>query len=162
MRKFTDGKQHTWTVEVTVNALKRARDLVDVDLLSDAGLQRLSEDLLTAVDVLYAVIKPQADQLGVSDEDFGERLAGQIEPALDALYGGLEDFFRSAGRTGLATLIQLTREAINKADREATVKLTSERTSRAIQAVLKRASDQTDQQLDKLIYGSTSTEQPAA
>ena len=97
MKSFTDNKGRTWTLEVTVATVKRVRALCKVDLYSIVELdknnkpsaellERLSSDPVLLVDVLFAVCKPQADKLGITDEDFGESMAGDaIEHATTAL-----------------------------------------------------------------------------
>ena len=81
MKSFTDNKGRTWTLEVNVAAIKRVRGLCKVDLNSIVEvdsenrptahlLEQLSSDPVLLVDVLYAICKPEADKLGVSDEDF--------------------------------------------------------------------------------------------
>lgn len=108
MKSFTDNKGRTWTLEVTVATVKRVRALCRVELNSIVELdknnkpsaellERLSSDPVLLVDVLYAVCKPQADKLGITDEDFGEAMAGDaIEHATTALLEEVIDFFPEA------------------------------------------------------------------
>jgi hypothetical protein len=102
MKTFTDSQGRTWTVVVNVSAVKRVRDLLDVDLLDVAGgdlLARLADDLCLLVDVVYALCKPEADAKGVSDEDFGKGMVGGVlDKAASALMQELLDFFPSAQR----------------------------------------------------------------
>lgn len=111
MRSFNDNKGRTWTVEVTVASIKRVKAMVGVFLpavLDDdaALLKRLGSDVVLVCDVLYVLVKPQADAAGVSDEKFGESLAGDaIGSATAALMEALIDFFPDARRRGL--LMQL-------------------------------------------------------
>jgi hypothetical protein len=102
MKTFTDSQGRTWTVTVNVSAIKRARDLLDVDLLDVAGgdlLARLADDPCLLVDVLYAICKPEADAKGITDEDFGKGMVGGVlDKAASALMQELLDFFPSAQR----------------------------------------------------------------
>ena len=93
MPTFTDTAGRTWTVTVNVSGIKRVRDLLAVDLLDVANgdlLSRLADDPVLLVDVLYALLKPEADARGVTDEDFGRGLAGGVlDEASSALMKGL-------------------------------------------------------------------------
>ncbi len=95
MKTFTDNADRTWNVEVNVSSIRRVRGLLDVDLaqLDKDLLARLSGDPVLLADVLYALCKPQADRDGVSDEQFGEGLAGEsIDTATEALMVELVNF----------------------------------------------------------------------
>ena len=111
MRTFNDGAGRTWTVALNLNAVKRVKSLLEVNLLElDQGtpplLTRLDTDLILLCDVIYCVVKPEADALKVSDEDFGRALGGDaILAAHNALMEELGDFFRQLGRSHLAKAI---------------------------------------------------------
>ena len=81
MAAFTDCKGDKWQVRVDVSAVRRLRDLLEVDLLGDESLQeflpRVFVDFVFLADVLYVVMKPELDSKGITDEDFGRRLAGE-------------------------------------------------------------------------------------
>lgn len=101
MKVFNDTGGREWTVSVTVAAVRRVKDLAGVNLLDlsaggkpeDSLAYRLFADPVLLVDVLWSVIKPQADQHGVTDEQFGEAMAGDcIEEATEALLAELVNF----------------------------------------------------------------------
>jgi hypothetical protein len=100
MRSFRDTEGRTWNVQVNAAAGKRARTLTRFDLLApNVGevMQKMLGDMVLLVDVLYAICKPQADALKVSDEDFGEAMAGDaIEKAAEVLLAELTDFTPNA------------------------------------------------------------------
>ena len=115
MPTFTDTAGRAWTVVVTVSGIKRVRDLLSVDLLDVANgdlLSRLADDPVLLVDVLYALLKPEADARGVTDEDFGRALVGGVlDEASSALMKGLLDFFPSAQRArALARMVRKIEE----------------------------------------------------
>ena len=102
---------------VDVNALKRVRDHLGVDLgqpfqpPDDPVLYRICRDPILAVDVLYCVVKPQADERDMSSWDFGSALAGgTVRQAIDALMAGLVNFFQNLGRTDAAEGLPKLRE----------------------------------------------------
>lgn len=106
MQSFVDLKGRTWDVAITVEAMKRVKRLTGVDLCDHrAALGRLTNDLPLLCDVLFAVLKPQADSLGVSDEQFGEGLAGDvIAAATDAFLDAWVAFSPPGQRAVLARL----------------------------------------------------------
>lgn len=106
MRTFTDTHGRIWTIAITIDAVKRVRALTGTDLLAVAGgdlLERLSSDPVLLADVLYAVVKPEANAQQVSDTDFGRALAGDaIGAATTALLQDVVDFFPAPKRALLA------------------------------------------------------------
>ena len=79
MQTFRDNAGRTWTVAIDVAAIKRVRSLIGYDLLAvldGTGTQALVSDPVLLVDVLYALCRPEADRLAVTDEDFGRSMAG--------------------------------------------------------------------------------------
>lgn len=103
MKTFTDNAGRTWTIAVNVDAMKRVKGLLGVDLMEAVEgklLERLSGDPVLLCDVVYALVKPQADQASVSDEDFGRSMAGDaIDLATAAFLEELVDFFPSRRRS---------------------------------------------------------------
>jgi hypothetical protein len=83
-------------------AVKRVRGLVGVDLykLVEDGYQalaRLASDPVALADVLYCLVKDEADARGITDEEFGRGLAGDaILLAANAFVEELIDFFPDA------------------------------------------------------------------
>jgi len=105
VQTFTDNAGRTWTLSLTLGAAERVKALVGVDLLEpcDAGdpplLTRLGTEVALLCDVIFALIKPQADGQGVSDEQWAEAMGGDaILAAQQAFYEELTCFFRSLGR----------------------------------------------------------------
>ena len=96
MQTFRDNAGRTWTVSVDVAAIKRVRALAGFDLLSvldGKGIDRLVLDPVLLCDVLCAACRPEAERLGVTDEDFGRAMAGDaIEHATRALMEELVSF----------------------------------------------------------------------
>jgi len=120
MKTFIDNAGRTWTVSITVNAIKRVRGLLDVDLLEVVGgklIDRLITDPVLLCDIVYAVCKPEADAQGVSDEDFGKAMAGDaIEHATTALLEELVSFSPSPrDRANLKKVLETTQRVMDKA-----------------------------------------------
>jgi len=123
MKTFTDNAGRAWTVSLTIDAAKRVKGLLDVNLLElEAGdpplLTRLGTDVILLCDVIFALVKPQADAASVSDEEFAAALGGEtILAAQTAFYEELVDFFRKLGRTDLAKAVDAQRRMIDLAVR---------------------------------------------
>ncbi len=120
MRTFTDNAGRTWTVAINVDAIKRVRDLLNVDLLEilDGKLiEKLYRDPVLLCDVVYAACKPEADAKGVSDEDFGRAMAGDaIEHATKALLEELVGFSPSPrDRANLRRILETTWNVMDRA-----------------------------------------------
>lgn len=93
---FKDSADREWQVDITVNTIKRVRELTEIDLasLDHALLKDILTDPIDLCNVLYAIVKPQADAQDVTPENFGEALVGNaIERATDALLEALVNFF---------------------------------------------------------------------
>lgn len=121
MTTFQDAEKRTWQVGLTVDSIKRVKALLQVDLTEPlAGepplMTRLALDVILLCDVLFALVKPQADAAGVTDEQFGASLGGEaIIAAHDALMEAWVDFFRNLRRTHLVTAIEKQAELVRAA-----------------------------------------------
>ena len=97
MQTFKDNQDRSWEVALSVNAIKRVKGTLEIDLLEVIEgklLERLAGDPVLLCDVVFVVCQPQADKLGISDEDFGRAMAGEaIDAATAALLEELVDFF---------------------------------------------------------------------
>lgn len=116
MATFRDGAGREWQLSVTVATVKRVKETTGVHLtkLVDDQFKPL-HDLLTdpveLVNTVFAMIQPQAQQIGITDEQFGESLTGDsVEQMAKAFVEALVDFFPS--RQG-----QLLKNLIAKAER---------------------------------------------
>ena len=96
MKTFKDNAGRTWTVQVDVSAIRRVRTALKVNLTSAdfaSVLEKVLSDPVLLCDVLYVIVKPEADAKGVSDEDFGRAMAGDsIEHATQAFLEELASF----------------------------------------------------------------------
>ena len=101
-RSYTDNAGHRWQISVTVSTIRRVRDEAGVDLAAagrtapggESVLERLATDPVLLADVLYAIVRPEAEAREVTPEQFGEALAGDaVEAAADALVEEIVDFF---------------------------------------------------------------------
>jgi hypothetical protein len=126
MHAFTDTAGRIWKLEINVSTVRRVRGLVKVDLvgLVEDGLAPLNKLLTDAValcDVLYAIVQPQAEERGVTDEQFGSALAGDVlGNAADEFVEELIDFFHEPQRDALRTVWTKAKEVQAKIVEQAT------------------------------------------
>ncbi|MGD8453660.1 MAG: hypothetical protein PVJ57_17750 [Phycisphaerae bacterium] len=120
MKVFKDNENREWQLAVNVNAMKRVRGLLDVnllDFLDNRIVERFYGDPVLLCDVIYAICKPQADAAGVSDEDFGRAMAGDaIDAATKALLKELVNFCPSPrDRANLNRVLDVTQTVMDRA-----------------------------------------------
>ncbi len=102
MKTFTDTTGRAWTVTVNVDAIKRVRDALGVNLAKVVDdnfklLAEVVEDPIRLVDVLYVLCCEQADAQKISDVDFGRAMSGDsLMMAADAFIEAITDFFPNA------------------------------------------------------------------
>ena len=126
MRTFSDNAGRTWTLAINVDAVRRVRSIVNVDLLEAVEgklIEKLVGDPILLCDVIYVICKPEADQRSVSDEDFGRSMAGDaIDHATTSLLEELVDFFPKSRRALLTKALgkfrQLETKAIQLVDKQ--------------------------------------------
>jgi len=141
MSRFKDAQGDEWNVVVNGATIKRALDLLKLDLgrLTESFdgkpplLTRLDLEVALLVDVLYCVCLPQADQRGIKDEEFAERLDGEaLYRAHEALLEALADFFQKRRRTEVVRAIAIQRTTVARAVELAEQAISSEEFARLI------------------------------
>jgi len=130
MRTFTDNAGRLWTIVINVAMVKRVRGLVSLDLfkLLDDGAKPLGEllsDPVRLADVLYCLCRDEAEKKQLTDEDFGQALAGDaIALAGEAFVEELIDFFPDAkGRESLRRLVAASKKLTAKLLEHAQIKI---------------------------------------
>jgi hypothetical protein len=122
MPTFKDAKGRSWEVVVSVDTIKRLRSMLEVDLLKviepeNDVMRNLLLDPIYLANVLYVTVRPEADRLKVTDEDFGQGLFGEaLDAAMKAFMEALADFFRGpVHRTALKEMVARVFETERKA-----------------------------------------------
>ena len=144
MKTFTDNAGRTWTIAINVDAIKRVRGTLDVNLLEVVEgtlIERLIRDPVLLCDVVYAVCKPEADEKGVSDEEFGRAMAGDaIVHATKALLEELVGFSPSPrDRANLTRVLETTWKVMDKARDLIEARLESGELDRVVEQALASA-----------------------
>lgn len=146
MAKFTDNEGRDWIVRVDVGTVKRVRATLDIDLADMTGetAERLADDPVALVDVLYLVCRDQVADRKLSDEDFGRGLMGDpIDDASAALLEAIADFFPARKRALLQKVLAKTAKARARAMEMSTAKLDDPDLDRKINEAMARELDRT-------------------
>ncbi|MEI8197016.1 MAG: hypothetical protein WCI73_14045, partial [Phycisphaerae bacterium] len=121
MARFTDRQGREWVLDLSVQDLKTVRSELDLNLFDAfADNYRSYNDLVSnperLVAVVYLLCQRQAQVAGVSPEDFGAAIAGDVLASLgDAFTEALIDFFPNArGREVLRATVQKAREVMDE------------------------------------------------
>ncbi len=150
---WTDSENRSWSCTITVATVKRVQQLAEVNLLEafDGLLMKLADDPVSLANVLYAVCKLQADERGVTDEQFGELLGGEtIEGATTALVQGIIDFFPSQRRQILKQIWAKTQKARQAVTDLAVEKVESPQLDELQTLELQAAGAEFDRRIEKL------------
>ena len=83
MRTFADAQGREWTLDLNIASLRKLRaraatveTLKNVDLLDYAGVLLSLSDPFFSADLLFETLREDADERGISAEDFGASLRG--------------------------------------------------------------------------------------
>lgn len=148
MQTFTDNTGRTWSLTINVDAIKRVRGLLDVDLMQAIDgklLERLVTDPVLLCDVVYALCKPEADAKSITDEQFGQSMAGDaIDAATTALLEELVGFFPQAKRQVLRKALDKLKVLETKVFDAVTARLDSGEIDRMLEAELNKVNLRVD------------------
>ena len=172
MRVFQDAKSTEWTIDLNASTLRRVQALLSINLTlpndKDAVTgqtlgERIVRDTMLVVDVLWAVCKPQAETLGLTEEQFAERLGGgTLRAAKTVLIEEWADFFQKLGQDEMAQAIAKTAELQTAIGAETLKQI--ERLSLAIMGqvgpLLTAEGDKALAELTRTLSGESSTNSP--
>ena len=113
MEKFKDTEGKEWEIKITISTIKHVRNELKVDLSDLESIRVLGNDICLLVDCIYTCCKEEADKSGITDQQFGERMAGEsIERASDAFMDELINFFPAQKANLLRKTLARTREIL--------------------------------------------------
>lgn len=151
MRNFKDTKGRDWVLHVDVGALKRVRDLTNVDLWNfEKESARLFGDPILLSQVLYALCRDQCLKRTITDgdgnqrtmieEDFWGGMDGDtLYAAANTLTDAVVDSFHESRRTAMRALLTKREEVEQKIKAKAMTqieKLTADQLIQAMESVL--------------------------
>lgn len=115
MAQFTDNAGDEWRVEISMGTIKELQTKLNVDvgkLLSD-GFKQLADllaDPIRYFSVLSIVLAEQAEQRGLTEEQFARRFTGSVfSESQHAFIEGLADFYPSQQRKAILALLAKSR-----------------------------------------------------
>ena len=121
MQSFQDRHGRQWQIDLTIGAVARVKkssggkfDLLNPSATVDGKelFALLDDDLATVYEVLWHIVEPQAERLGVTADAFGDGLAADvILAAQSVLFSEWLDFFRLLQRPDAAKALELMRAA---------------------------------------------------
>jgi uncharacterized protein YuzB (UPF0349 family) len=119
MKPFQTSDGAKYEIAVNVATVKRVRDLTGINLLGLVGDQKavseLFEDDVKFCEVLCAVVRPQLEAAGKSDDDFFAAINGDvIETAAEALLAEIVNFFQEPRRSLLRKAMEKYQTAYRK------------------------------------------------
>jgi len=122
MKMFQDAADRQWNLRITIGAVERVKEEIDggPDLLALAEGEpslatRLEIEPALLCHVIFALVKPQADAMQVTDKAFCEAVdAKTFTEAAAAFWGELCDFFQMLGRSDLVRLIEAQHQVLEK------------------------------------------------
>jgi len=111
MKTFKDSAGRNWTITINVDTVKRLIAGINVNLceLNEGDpplILALERDASRLFDVVFEVIRPQAETLGVTAQQLAAGIDGpSLAEMATAFWGELADFFRPL-RPATAKMIQ--------------------------------------------------------
>jgi len=140
MHTFNDSLGRTWSITINVDAVRRVRSMININLLDAVEgklFERLVGDPVVLCDILYVLCQPEAQVKNVTDEDFGRALGGDVlDHATTALLEELVDFFPSGKRSVFRKALDKLKKLEGLALQVANHKLESDELEQKMMAVL--------------------------
>ena len=113
---FQDSEDRAWAINLTFGDFKRVLTLTEVNLAKpgkhvskESDLAKLDEDSwptylrlandpILLMDVVYAILEPQAKEKNISSEDFGRAISAAVfKDMYDKFWRAYHNFFLEAG-----------------------------------------------------------------
>ena len=144
MQQFTDTKNRTWDIVVTVHTIEQVRRLCDIDLAALDGelFSRLQSDPVTLANILFVVCSDAAKSQDITDEDFGRSLGGDVlDEATSALLEALCNFFPRSRREAIRAAWNQFTKIEQMATTHVVSKITDDRIGKAVMTSIDREID---------------------
>ncbi len=127
MKVFTDKTGKEWDVSLSIGALKRIKSFLGIDLLDPVQIEKFQENMASdpsaIAELIFAVVKRQADARGIIADDFYDALDTEaLLAAAHALTDALVDFIPSPQRPTLRAKIA---EDLKKLEEDGDLSMTS-------------------------------------
>lgn len=156
MPTFKDASAREWVLEVTVDDIRTVRERLKYDLvdISEDSINKLYDDPVLLVDVIWLLCESQATGRKISDVEFGRSLKGDaIEEATAALLEAIADFFPGSRRSLLKKVISTTADMRVAVDGMAMEQISD---PELVQRVLKATKTKMNSEVDNYLTHLTS------
>ena len=128
MRVFKDKNDFSWEIEVNISALKKVKSYLDLNLLDIFKqnpetqkfelLEKISEDPILLVDLLFVLCEKQVKERNMNAEDFANVFSGEvIENAVNALLYEIIDFFQETKKAVLKKILDTGKKMQGEAEK---------------------------------------------
>ena len=116
MSKFLDKLGREWHLEINIAAMRRAKSKgIDLSMVIKQLAEFIMDDVFLC-DALWAIVKPGADEQGVTQEQFEAGLDGtNLELAREALWKALEAYYALGKSQMLSAAIASVKAEMAKA-----------------------------------------------
>lgn len=158
MASFKDKKGRTWSLDLTFGDVRRVKKQTGIDLLhidTGAMLANLAEDPLKLLEMIESIVEPE------DIEGFESAIDGQvISEACDAFVESLIVFFRTCrpnASRAMGALWEKLKKIQQKAGEMTEEKLSGADLDELIDQEMEKASQEIDEQLQKLTSGDSRT-----
>ena len=116
---FTDSLGRNWPIKIAIGGVRRVRETLDYDVTKalDGGEETAKlGDVVFLVDLLFELVRPEAERRGISGEQFAEGLNGDVlEAGAAAMAEALVDFFPLARRELYRRALEAGRKLAHRA-----------------------------------------------
>lgn len=114
MKSFKDNEGQVWTLTLTLSKVRAIREKLGLDILNPNHYLQILNSLTDRLAFCFLLVEDQAKAMGVSIDDFEERLYGE-NVATEASMAFLEEtevFTQKLGQRGLAKLAKKSIESM--------------------------------------------------
>lgn len=163
MATFKDQNNREWLVTLDAPKIREVRSTLQLDLaaVDDRPYERMYDDTVLLVDVLWILCREQAQKANVTDEQFGQALVGDaVEKATDAMLAAMLDFFPKTKRELLQALADKTKRIREASMRKAMDRLNDPSLEEKLLAAMDAQTEQAIQNV--LTQLNSATNSPAS
>ena len=142
MGSFKDNQDRTWSIDLTVGAVKRIRSSLEIDLLDlrEQTFTQLSNDVLLMHDVVWLLCKEEAAKRGISEEQFGAAVVGDpVSDAIGVVLEAIPGFFHAAKKSLVTTAVTKAKVMREKAEALTAATLNDADLDRKIETAMDKA-----------------------
>jgi len=157
MAQFTDTANRVWELRLTAPLIKKIAELHSVQLtnLESDPLQKLRNDPMLLVSVVYLICQSKIESLGIDPEKFAETLPSPPDTMLEAVGDSIVNFYPSGRHSHVRETLTKFAEMGTKTDQLAIAKMTAVLGDTKITEMLSKKADRIIAEEMEKILGET-------